>query len=645
MKKTALLIWGLFTLICVNAQSFIEKTITTDIKEVTVFINGSQITRTKSIDLQKGNYELKFTELSPFIEPKSIQLKTNGEITLLSINYQKDYLKNKEKNKQIEELQAKIKQVEDNIQIEEVTLQSLNDELSFLTANMKIAGTAQTVTALQLREAYAFFNEKINTIRLKILEKQNVIKKQSNEIEKYRNQQNALTNGSIKEYPQGEIIVKIENKQTDKINFELLYTTSEASWLPTYDVIAKSIDQPLRLVYKANVRQNTQEDWTNVRLRLSSANPNHSNIAQQIRTYYIDDQMRPPTYTSTLIGNSNQVTGRVYDAQTNEPISFTTIVLKGTTIGTMADEDGFYTITLPDQNLSNTLEASFIGYESSALFINKRNKMDIFLKPESNKLEEVIVTGYGTQKAPKLDGQSIRNSLQGKTPNVVIRGTSSVKSNNDITPVVTEITQNTTSIDFDIKTPYTIPSDGKPITVAIAEYNLPAEFVYYCAPKIERDVYLTANITNWEALNLLEGEASLFFENTFTGKTIIDTRTASDTLTLSLGRDKGITVTRELQKNYSTKRFLGSKKEETRAWHIIVRNNKPSNITLHLADQIPVSRTNDSEVKLQNITPNYILNPKSGELKWILNLNPKESKDIDLQYQIRYPKEWNIVIE
>ena len=152
------------------------------------------------------------------------------------------------------------------------------------------------------------------------------------------------------------------------------------------------------------------------------------------------------------------------------------------------------------------------------------------------------------------------------------------------------------------------------------------------------------NISDWEDLNLLEGEANIFFENTYIGKTLIDTRTASDTLILSLGRDKSVTVKRELQKSNTSKRFIGSKKEENRSWKITVRNNKLSNINLQLVDQIPVSQSSDVEVKQQNIS-GAKMNSESGELIWNLTLPPKQNKEIDVQYMVKYPKSWNLIIE
>ena len=122
----------------------------------------------------------------------------------------------------------------------------------------------------------------------------------------------------------------------------------------------------------------------------------------------------------------------------------------------------------------------------------------------------------------------------------------------------------------------------------MVNYNLPAKYKYFCVPKIDKDVFLIANISDWEKYNLLEGEANIFFEDTYVGKTLLDIRHATDTLQISLGRDKNISVKREKVKNFTTKQFIGSKKEESRVWTINVKNNKNQKINMLIFDQVPI---------------------------------------------------------
>ena len=157
-------------------------------------------------------------------------------------------------------------------------------------------------------------------------------------------------------------------------------------------------------------------------------------------------------------------------------------------------------------------------------------------------------------------------------------------------------------------------------------------------------MFLIANVSNWEQYNLLEGEANLFFEGTYVGKTLLDVRYAADTLQISLGRDKNISVKREKIKEFSTKKFIRSKKKESRGWDIDIKNNKSQQINMLLYDQVPVSTLEEIKVEVSE-TSGGKHHFKSGEIKWELTIGPNESKKFSLNYFVKYPKNRKLIIE
>lgn len=82
--------------------------------------------------------------------------------------------------------------------------------------------------------------------------------------------------------------------------------------------------------------------------------------------------------------------------------------------------------------------------------------------------------------------------------------------------------------------------------------ELPASFEYQSVPKLDPTAFLVAQVRDWQKYDLLEGEANLYFENTFVGKSMLNLLSASDTLNLSLGRDLGIVVKREKRKEFTS---------------------------------------------------------------------------------------------
>ena len=178
----------------------------------------------------------------------------------------------------------------------------------------------------------------------------------------------------------------------------------------------------------------------------------------------------------------------------------------------------------------------------------------------------------------------------------------------------------------------------------MVNYKLPAEFKYFCVPKINKDAFLIANISDWEKYNLLEGEANIFFEDTYVGKSLLDIRYATDTLQISLGKDKNVSVKREKMKDFTTKQFIGSKKEESRVWNITVKNNKSQSINMLVFDQVPVSTLEEIKVEILKIS-GAKHNQETGEIKWDFSIEPNENKIFELNYSVKYPKYRNLIIE
>lgn len=614
----------------IYAQKLTEKEIKTEVSEVTVFIEGAQITHQKTVELMDGITVLKFVNLSPFIDAKSVQVKADGDVTVLSVNHQQNYIDKLVKSQEVTTIESKIEEINKQSRLEETYLSILNEEESFLRENRVIGGKNNELSATNLQAASEFYDTKLTTIKLKAIDRNKAIADLNKQRKDLENQLQMLS--AKKDFPTGEIIVKVEAKSKTTPKFELSYFVENAGWFPSYDIRAKNVNEPLEIIYKANLRQDTKIDWKNVKLKFSSSNPNNSGVAPELKTYYLGYNNRPPVYDKSV----TSVSGQVFDSQ-NMPLPGVTVLVQGTTIGTVTNMNGSYSITLPAN--ASQLTYSFVGYVSQTLPVSG-SVMNVFLAESNVSLDEVVVTGYGTQN--KLNLSSV---LQGRMAGVSVRGSSKIKSrDSESVAIPFQKTENQTSVDFEIKTPYTVMSDNKNYTIDMAVYQVAVEYQYFCIPKIDKNAFLIANIVDWEKYNLLEGEANIFFEGTYVGKSLLDVRYASDTLKLSLGSDKNVSVNREKIKDHSTKQFIGAKKEETRAWKTTVKNNKSQAINMIVLDQVPISKLEEIEVDVQEIS-GAKHDKENGEIKWEFTLQPTGKKELELRYSVKYPKSQNLNIE
>lgn len=131
--------------------------------------------------------------------------------------------------------------------------------------------------------------------------------------------------------------------------------------------------------------------------------------------------------------------------------------------------------------------------------------------------------------------------------------------------------------------------------------------------------------------------ANIYFNNTYVGKTNINPLSLSDTLALSLGRDRTIEVKRTQLSDKSTERFLGANNTKTLAYEIEVRNGKAITIEVVIKDHIPVSQKENIKVELIEKSGGE-LDDLTGIVTWRQKVKTKEKKDFSLEFEITYPK-------
>jgi len=254
-------------------------------------------------------------------------------------------------------------------------------------------------------------------------------------------------------------------------------------------------------------------------------------------------------------------------------------------------------------------------------------------------LEEVVVSGYASR--------SKRNQIQGSVAKISKEQLS--ESIDMPSPVLekssvsnyTTVAENQLNVSFDIDIPYDILSNGKIHSVSLKEIKLPATYKYYAVPRVENEAFLLAEIADYSKYNLLRGEANIIFEGMYVGKTFIEPTQTSDTLNLSMGRDKKVSIKREKVADKSGTKFLSAKKEQTFTFDITVRNNKKEAVELLLKDQYPLSTNKEIEVELLQ-SDGAKVNTETGILTWQLQLKPNENKKFRISYKVRYPKDQNL---
>lgn len=505
-----------------------EIRVASSIKNVTVFLNQAQITRSAKTNLPAGITQIIFDKVSPHINLNSIQVKTSPNIQLLAVSHRYNHLKNEDKPKFLIELEDSIGKLNDQLEFNKIKKESFLLEKDLLITNKNLGGANIGVKIEELEDALTLYRKRSfeigeELIKLKKQETRllDIRKKFQSQLDEYKN--NAENNL--------EIIITVKTlNAVNNAQFEWDYLVGNVSWKPFYDIRVKDTKSPLQLISKAYITQGTGEDWNNVILKLSTTNPNESGVKPDILPVFL-------TYA--------------------EPIIYNEVVVK--------------------------------------------RKQNLVAQPNA--------------------------AMESKDAN----------QETDFNLGNAQLLQTDISMEYNVTSTYNIKSDHTPHQVDLTTTSLNAKYTYMAVPKLDKYAYVIASVSSNDFGIQIGGEANVYFDGSFVGKTIIQSNTG-DTVFISLGKDKRIQIQRTLLKDFSSKSFTGSMRKELNTWEISIRNTLKDNIQLLIDDQIPVSNVKEIEVKLLNIG-GANLDEATGKLSWQLLLESEKSQTVRFSYEVKYPKD------
>lgn len=198
-------------------------------------------------------------------------------------------------------------------------------------------------------------------------------------------------------------------------------------------------------------------------------------------------------------------------------------------------------------------------------------------------------------------------------------------------------------VNYVISLPYDIPGNGKIQLIDLKNYTINAEYKYYSIPKLSDETYLVGTLSGYEQYGLLPGYATVTFNNTFVGKTLINPNVADSLFTITLATDPRIAVKREKQQQYCETKHVGNSTTVTQSYLITVKNNQSKEVKLTLKEQYPISSDKDIEVKVTSITPAATYNKSDiGVVTWDVNLKAGETRTFSITYSVKHPKDRSI---
>lgn len=585
----------------------VEQTVAkSKIKAVTVFFKGAQVFRSADVSIKSGTTKVIFDDVSPLINPKSIQAKSDGKFSILDVKHQLKYPNPQELEPS--PIPTKVKRhiilLQDSLakqqfMMDELTnrLNNLNSEKSMLNNNLLAKGQGRSDSLQLLRQFKEYYRQQLEEIEERIVNlrwRQHLMSKEHHAMQQRLNAlKNFQTTDKKPVAPlrvRHQVIVTIEADAYASGDLEINYLVANAGWIPAYDLRAFNSDDPMQLDYRASIYQDTGEDWDNVKLTLSTFTFDINGTLPSLRPEHVGFIASSTAHTATtpISNGTTTLSGTTYtdaigfDVSTCNaaPLSITSYSVVPTYAWDSAA--GNYSVTLTDQN-------EFFSYKYS---------VDL---PE---LQRKRVETYQPQPIPEYKAPS----------------------------------ESFINVEFKVKRKYSIESDGEETILSVQSEKVNAKYSHYLIPKMDRNAFLITTINDWEQLNLLRANANIYYDNNYVGETSIDPAIISDTMLLSLGRDRAIYCVRKKVKDEEKTISLGKFKQRSITVEVIIKNNKNAEVDLYVKDQIPVSTEEGIEIELLNASKAELDEP-SGALTWNIRLKPRQSKTLKFTYTITYEKD------
>jgi len=205
-----------------------------------------------------------------------------------------------------------------------------------------------------------------------------------------------------------------------------------------------------------------------------------------------------------------------------------------------------------------------------------------------------------------------------------------------------QVSEGVTQTIYELSNSYSLRSNRNAISVDIQKFELLARFQYLCRPRQDKSAFLEARLKDWGKSGLLPGEANLYLDGNYTGKTFFETNSAGDTLSLSFGKDQNISVERKQFKYQQDKNLTGTEKILEAGYDLQVKNRKSTASLMVVEDQIPVSTNTSAEVELLE-SSGASIDKETGILRWNLNLKGGESASLRFRFKVKFPK--NMILD
>ncbi|EIE03237.1 mucoidy inhibitor MuiA family protein [Leptospira licerasiae] len=462
-----------------------------------------------------------------------------------------------------------------------------------------------------------------------------------------------------------EIRLDVESDSANVYPFEYKYLIRGANWYPRYTLELNSNGQEAELGWHALVRNETGEDWKNVRLEFSTANPNqdidlpeyreYRIASKEVATYSGDEDYSPADKEYDAPSKPSANAGSVLRSKKESKKAAPAPKVSQRSKAEQRIDDVYYqekndsplmqSRALIEGNYkdrSNSLRVEENMNRLQGELANQKYSFDQGSYEESIRYgKEALRRFSGLRETSRKELKELENEVQNLLNRSSQLSSDKKYSNQLIAPGIS-------SEGFDFRyiaqSRERIPSDRTLNRVFLRKRNITVRPGYETSPLTNDGVFLNVVSSNTEREPLLAGPLEIYSGENLLGTTTVSTLKPGQEIKMELGPDRDIKVERKQEKLDDKSGIISRKKNIRYRVTVSIKNNKRRAVPVRLIDRIPY--TNDDSVKVE-WSPGTD-SPKSktddGILTYELEIGANSRKTVQFEYTVSYPAD-NILRE
>ena len=599
-----------------SAEAHAQSTASTpsELDAATVYHNGAQLTRTGTVELEAGTQTVDFTGLEHALYVETIHLEFAESVDVFSLKYEKDEAFTRAKPDSIVALEASLDSARLAIRYLEAEQAGYTEALSVVQSNHRITVSEDEGYIATLAEAVRATQRSTTELRRQLL---TIDLRMENLVERRDNvRQRISTWRSKKRSLAGRIRAELIAARAGNFTYTVEYLVPDAGWAAAYDVYVDT-EEPAphcELALMASVVQHTGVDWESIDLTLSTGNPQVSIAAPRLRRATLTDQPRVYGVTNASVHGLVRLDGIVATTRASKSVHAGAVYGdSGDDISIRGGRDDAPQYIIDGIRVTGGAEALVPEAEINAI------RPAISGTPASNRLDEVIVTGYGTY-SPSRARAARRISFGEQAASQASRI-------------------------YHIAKPFSAPSSEKPQSIRLRVDPLDLRLRHHAVPKAQARVYLEGLLTGWDTLGLIARPTRIHLDGRYLGQSRLDIPADTNVITLPLGIDELVTLTRTPTEHVREDAVLSRKRTYQQGYTIEFFNQRRTQVELLVEDQIPFSAGAAAKVTLLETVPPADHDAATGTLTWELSLKPAERRQLRVDYEVEAGRGVHVVRE